>query len=158
MPALAAEFTSHNQNQPMKEVVLRPQSKSRRCAWLSILTRSNKHRMYGVITIANMPSISVASFSNLHPSRERMQSGSAECVFASVAILMQQQVILCQCRPRLDGWNSHSKNAGRRQAGGRRRRRRVLGAESGNMTSPNGPGRRRKWLKQCGSLSEIPWW
>jgi hypothetical protein len=48
-----------------------------------------------------------------------MQSGSAECVFASVAISMPWQVILCQCRPRRYGWNSHFKNAGRRQAGGR---------------------------------------
>jgi hypothetical protein len=33
---------------------------------------------------------------------------------------------------------------------------RVLGARSGDMTFPSGPGRRRKWPKQCGSLSEIP--
>jgi hypothetical protein len=156
VPALSVEFTSHNQNQPMEGGVSHPQSKFRRCVWLSILTRSNKHRMYRVITIANMSPISVTSFSNLQSSRERMQSGSAECVFASVVILMPRQVILCQCRRRLYGWNSHFKNGGKRQAGGQRRRRHVLGAGSGDLTFPNGPGRRRKWPKQCGSLSEIP--
>jgi hypothetical protein len=37
-------------------------------------------------------------------------------------------------------------------------RRRALGARSGDMTFPNGPGRRRKWPKRYVSLSEIPCW
>lgn len=141
---------------PWKEVVSRPPSGSRRCAWISIWTRSNKRRMCRVITIANMSSILVGSFSNFLPGRERMQSGSAECVFESVAILMPRQVILCQCRPRRYDRNSHYKNAGRKHAGGRRRRRRVLGARSGDMTFPNGPGRHRKWPMRYDSFSEIP--
>lgn len=44
----------------------------------------------------------------------------------------------------------------RREKAGRwpRRRRRVRGARSGDMTFPNGPGRRRKWPKRYGSLRD----
>jgi hypothetical protein len=130
---------------PWKEVVSRTQSKSRRCAWLSISTRSNKRRMYP-LAIANMSSISLASFSSLQPSRERMRSGSAECVFASVAILVpiRLEVAFQKRREKAGRWPAETSACPR--------------CRLGDMRFPNGPGRRRKWPKRYVSLSEIPCW